>query len=157
MANAVSKFIEEPCVCDLIQSLGSFKSTLIALIDTFIAYLTAIKAAALLWPNDPADRVEMLAYDVAIKALETAIKPIDVPFVLVTSYFKNYSDCTPIATASKTLNDTKKLLTGWAKDYMEEWKQKQEQLDMEGTKIDRLNLVIDQLKDFKDAIELCNV
>jgi hypothetical protein len=154
---AFSDLKEQPCLCSFIQNLGPMKATFESLIDSAITLLTAIKATMALWPVDLGDQLLKLGYDTEIACLEALFAPLEVPFVLIIAKMQPYADCPPVATMAKTVKDVRDAVMKPLDDEKTKVNQLIYALNLENTKSERLDMLIQQLKDVKSALELCNV
>jgi len=152
---AFSDFEHKECACDFVQNLESFKDTFVTFIDATIALLTTIKAAIALWPADLGDQVKKVGLEASLLALETIMAPIEAPFALVNNYFRPYSDCPPVVTVASTVNSVRDAVLGPFEEAKQDIEDYTAALDLEGTKVAKLDMWINQLQDFKDAITFC--
>jgi hypothetical protein len=148
-------FKDPQCVCDFLNGLGDLKTSFIALIDAGISLLTTVKAAIALWPEDPADRLHLIELQAELNIWETISKPIDTPFVVLQSYFSLYGDCSGVASAVKAIKGFRDTILGPVEEREDEINDMIESLDLEASKVQRLDDIIDQLQAVKDAIDLC--
>jgi hypothetical protein len=148
-------FENHECVCSFINNLGAFKDTFIGMLDTSIGLLRAAQAAAALWPADFGDRLELLELEAELVAVQVAISAVAPPLEFVSNYFRPYADCPPMATAAQTIATVKDTILKPIRDLEDEINQKKDALDLEGSKIQKLQMWIDQLEDLKDAVNYC--
>jgi hypothetical protein len=152
---AFEDFDEKQCVCDFLDALGDVKAAFVSMVDSAITVLTLAKVAIALWPEDPADRLRVLGLQAELQVLETIVAPISTPFVILQAYFNQYGDCPGIASIGTTLTDVRDIILGPFEEQEAEINAIIESLNVEGTKIERLEDLIGQLQSVKDAIELC--
>lgn len=152
---AFQDFTDKECACDFVQNLESFKDTFVAFLDSAIAILTTIKAAVALWPADLGDQVKKAGLEASLVAFDVVMAPIKEPFAYVTNYFRPYSDCPPVATVAGKVTWLRNLLLSPFEDAQQEIEDYKEGLNLESSKIEQLDMAINMLKDFKDAITLC--
>jgi hypothetical protein len=152
---AFEDFDEKQCVCDLLDALGDVKTVFTSLLDAVTTILTTVKAAIALWPEDPADRLLLLGLQAELEVLALAAEPIVTPLNLLQAYFNQFGDCPGISTVGSTLADFYNMVLGAYEEKEEKINAMIEALDLEGSKIDRLDDIINQLDSVKEAIELC--
>ena len=148
-------FENQDCACDFIKNLGAFKDTFLGMLDTAIGLLRAAQAAAALWPADFGDQLQRLELEAELMAVQTALSIVAPPLDAVTSYFRPYTDCPPIATAGQTISNIKTSILKPMKDAENDINKLKAALDLEGTKIQKLQMWINQLEDLKDAVNYC--
>lgn len=152
---AFGDFKDPQCVCDFLSGLGDLKTAYVGLIDAGIALLTTAKAAIALWPEDPADKLRLFELQAELEVLKVVAKPIDTPLAILQSYFNVYGDCSGIASAGKAIKDFRDLILGPFDEGEAEINAMIDALDLEASKVERLDDLIEQLQAVKDAIELC--
>lgn len=152
---AFDDFDDQQCVCDFIEALGDVKTAFTSLIDSAIAVLTTAKIAISLWPEDPADRVRLLGLQAELQVLSTVVEPVATPFTLLQAYFNQFGDCPGIGSVGKTLAEVRDTILGPFEEREAAINDMIEALNLESSKIERLENLIDQLQSVKDAIELC--
>lgn len=152
---AFQDFKYKDCLCDFVQNLESFKGTFLTLIDTVITLLTTVKAGIALFPTDLSDQLTKVGLDFSLEIINLVASKIEAPFLVVDGYFRPYSDCPPLATASKTIHKARDIVLFPADYIRQEIYDFEESLDLESCKIAQLDLLIKQLQDIKDAVEFC--
>jgi hypothetical protein len=153
---ASTNFLEKECACSFVQNLGAFKDTFTGLIDAAITVLRTAQATIALWPADLGDQLKRIEYEAEVTAIEAVMAPLAAPFSLVSNYLRPYADCPPIATAAGTINKVRNTVLDPLTKQKEEIQMLIDALNLEGTKIEQLQNMIDQLNDLKDAIVYCD-
>jgi hypothetical protein len=152
---AAENIENKECVCAFLEGLGDFKDPFLTLLDSIITILNTVKVAVSLWPEDPADRLRLLGLETQAAVIQTVIQPIQAPFALVQAYLNLYGDCPPIAKVGDSMSEARDMILGPFEERQHEIEQMTEELNLEESKIERLDNLINQLQDTKDAIEFC--
>jgi hypothetical protein len=143
------------CACAFVDNLGPFKQTFTSLLDSIIAIMTAIKATIALWPADLGDQLKKIALEANLVVIEAAVSNVEAPFKSVNMLMSPYADCPPVATAARTITDVRNLILGPLDEAKEEVQLLIDALNLDQAKLERLDMLINQLNDLKDAIEFC--
>ena len=145
----------DPCMCQLADLLGGAKTQVVGLIDALIAYVQAFKELTALINTDLEDLARKQAAELSLATVAQVIGIVEAPFSTVLSYTRLLADCDPIASFSKIIKDVKDTVLGdvYAAEYeLEQLLASLEAKQREQTKLDRW---IEQLQEFRDALEAC--
>lgn len=152
---AFDDFSNKDCACDFYNNIGDFKTAFIGLLDGAIGILMTTKAALLLVPADFSDQLKKLELEAELTVIESTLITVDGPFMLIQAYLKPYSDCDGIQSVAKTINNVRNDILGPVDERKQEIEDLIEELNLEGTKIKKIDNWIEQLEAIKEAVELC--
>ena len=151
-----SKIKDIECLCVFVTALGPFVEPFKALLDATEVMLVSFKVILSLIPTNIEDLLEKERLKLALLGIETALKPVEIPFKTLNNFTSAFADCPPVAGVADWSNIIKTFLgISKVEELRFEIDQKIDAIERESLKIQQLDELITVIQDLKGALDEC--
>lgn len=153
-----TKIEDIECLCAFVGSLGQGVAQQIsAFITSVVGLLEAAKVEIALVSNleNLEDTGRKIASEQALKALESALSPVEATFSVVNSYTAPFADCDPVSAFSTAIKTAKNEVVGAFDDLRYEIELWGAAIESRSNKVAQLDRIISVLEQIQDGISEC--